>query len=648
MQVIGTAGHVDHGKSTLIHALTGIDPDRLQEEKERQMTIDLGFAWLTLPNGESVGVVDVPGHRDFIKNMLAGVDGIDAALFVVAADEGVMPQTREHLAILDLLGIDTGIIALTKVDVLVNMAEGEDWLELVEADVADTMVGTVLENAPIVPVSAQTGEGLEALTLGLQEILESSTPRPDLGRPRLPIDRVFTVSGFGTVVTGTLVDGHLEVGQEVEIQPQGLAARVRGLQTHKEKVERADPGSRVAINLTGVNKRALVRGDVVTTPGWLHPTVLVDVQLRYLPETLQSYSHAETNPKPLRHNTPLKFYSGAAETLAHVRVLGQQVLKPGETGWAQLRLQEPIALVKGDRFIVRRPSPPATIGGGVVVDPNPGRRYRRFRPTVIERLETLAQGTPAEILSQTLDRHSPTTVRDLLSESGLPEEEAAAEAMAQLLQEEQALLLTADQEIPTTPAPNQQIVSRTWWAETMGEITRQLNAHHQKFPLRVGMGREALRSGLKLDAKVFNGVMNRATAEGQVLDEGATVRLPSHEVTLSAAQQQKVNDLLARFEQDPYATPSFNESVQAIGEDVLNVLLSQGQLIQVSPAVLFLPETYEEMINDIRTYVEREGSITLAEARDLFDTSRKYAQALLEHLDEIGVTRRMGDKRLLH
>jgi selenocysteine-specific elongation factor len=644
MQVIGTAGHVDHGKSTLIHALTGIDPDRLQEEKARQMTIDLGFAWLTLPNGASVGVVDVPGHRDFIKNMLAGVGGIDAALFVVAADEGVMPQTREHLAILDLLGVEAGVIVLTKVDLLANMAEGADWLELVEADVCDTVAGTVLENAPILPVSAHTGEGLEALVHHLQEILENRPPAIDLGRPRLPIDRVFTISGFGTVVTGTLIDGYLEVGQEVEIQPRGLTARVRGLQTHKQKVERAEPGSRVAINLTGVSKNELARGHVVTTPGWLHPTVLVDVQLRYLPETLQSYSRAEQYLKPLRHNTPLKFYSGAAETLAHVRVLGQNVIGPGENGWAQLRLQEPIALVKGDRFIVRRPSPPATIGGGFVVDPNPGRRYRRFRPTVIERLETLAQGTPGEILSQTLDRRSPTTVRDLIAESGLPDEEASA-ALDRLIEQGAALLLTAS--ASTEPTPGRQIVSRSWWAEMTGEITRRLEAYHQKFPLRVGMGREALRSGLKLDAKVFNGLMERAAIEGVAIDEGATVRRPAHEVTLSAAQQQKVEELLARFERDPYAAPSVKESTEAIGEDVLNVLLDRGELIQVSSTVLFLADTYREMVDRIRAYVEREGSITLAQTRDLFDTSRKYAQALLEYLDEIGATRRVGDKRIL-
>jgi selenocysteine-specific elongation factor len=298
MRVVGTAGHVDHGKSTLVEALTGIDPDRLKEEKEREMTIDLGFAWLTLPSGEQVGIVDVPGHKDFIKNMLAGVGGIDAALFVVAADEGVMPQTREHLAIVDLLQVRGGVVAITKKD----LAEDEEWLELVMAEVAEELEGTVLAEAPIVPVSARTGEGLHALLEELDRYLQTTPARRDLGRPRLPVDRVFTIAGFGTVVTGTLSDGRLTAGQEVEILPQGLKTRIRGLQTHKEKIETAVPGSRVAINLGGVSTDQLKRGDVVTLSGALKPTRLIDVRLQYLADT----------PKPLKHNAASPRPGGSA------------------------------------------------------------------------------------------------------------------------------------------------------------------------------------------------------------------------------------------------------------------------------------------------------------------------------------------------
>jgi len=634
MHVIGTAGHVDHGKSTLVLALTGIDPDRLREEKEREMTIDLGFAWLTLPNGEPVGIVDVPGHRDFIENMLAGVGGIDAALFVVAADEGVMPQTREHLAILDLLGVDKGVVALTKTDI----AESAGWVELVSADVSETLEDTVLEGAPIIPVSARTRQGLDELTTALEEMLTQVKPRRDRGRPRLPIDRVFTISGFGTVVTGTLADGSFETGQEVEIQPKGLKARVRGLQTHKEKVERAVPGSRVAMNLSGVSKAELARGDVVTTPGWLRDTVLVDVQLRYLPAA----------PRPLRHNAQLKFFCGAAEAMTHVRLLGQDQLRPGETGWAQLRLKNPVALVKGDRFIVRLPSPPTTVGGGIIVDAHPGRRHRRFRPEVIARLETLAQGSPAEILLQALERRGPTVARDLLSSSGLGD--AAAEALTQLLDEGQAIVLNgreAASKEQDWAHSSHLIVSHSWWSGLTDHISRELAAHHEKFPLRAGMGREALRSGLKLDAKVFNAAMARAAAEGLVVEEGATVRLPSHEVQLTPDQQRRVDALLAEFRRQPYTTPSYKESVAAVGEEVLGVLATRGDLVQVSPEVLFLPETHEEMVARVRAHITQEGSITLAQVRDMFQTSRKYAQGLLEHLDEIGVTKRVGDERVL-
>jgi selenocysteine-specific elongation factor len=631
VHVIGTAGHVDHGKSTLVHALTGIDPDRLREEKEREMTIDLGFAWLTLPSGESVGIVDVPGHRDFIENMLAGVGGIDAALFIVAADEGVMPQTREHLAILDLLGVGTGIVALTKVD----LAESDEWIELVAADVSETLKGTALVGVPIIPVSARTGQGLDELTAALQQMLTRVEPRRDLGRPRLPIDRVFTISGFGTVITGTLADGCFEVGQEVEIQPRGLKARVRGLQTHKEKIERAMPGSRVAMNLSGVGKAALARGDVVTTPGWLRSTVLVDVQLRYLPGA----------PRPLRHNAQLKLFSGAAETMARVRLLGQDRLSPGETGWAQLRLQGPVVLVKGDRFVVRVPSPPATVGGGIIVDPHPGRQHRRFRPEVIARLETLAQGSPAEILLQALERRGPTPARDLISASGLGE--AGPEALTQLLVEGQAVLLSSQTDIQQLASSNQLLASRAWWSVLVDRISRELSSYHQRFPLHVGLGREALRSGLKLEPKVFNAGLARAVAEGLIADEGATVRLPSHEVQLSPDQQRQVDSLLAQFRHQPYTTPSVKDSSAAVGEDVLGVLIARGDLVQVSPEVLFLSQTYEEVVSRIRAHIEREGSITLAQVRDMFQTSRKYAQGLLEHLDEIGVTKRVGDERVL-
>ncbi len=645
MHVIGTAGHVDHGKSALILALTGINPDRLREEQERGLTIDLGFAWLTLPDGETVGIVDVPGHRDFIENMLAGVGSIDGTIFVVAADESVMPQTREHLAILDLLEIDAGVVAITKTDVI----ESDEWLELVLEDVAETLTGTVLEDAPLVLTSAREKRGLDQLLSALQDVLAESEPQRDRGRPRLPVDRVFTVSGFGTVVTGTLIDGHLETGQAVEILPRGLKARVRGLQTHKEKIERAVPGSRVAINLSGVDKDQLKRGDVVASPDSLHATTLVDVRMRYLPDILWP-DLGQFAQRPMRHNTTFKFYTGAAQVMARARLLGQEALLPGEVGWVQLELQEPVAMMRGDRYIVRLPSPPTTVGGGIVVDPSPGRKHRRFRSQVIDRLETLAEGSPAEILFQTLQREMPVSADLLLKASRLGD--GASEALGELLDENRALYLdwevdqaASDAEEPVSAEAL--IVSQDWWSRLSDHISQTLTSYHETHPLRQGMPREALRSSLGLSPRTYDAALTRARAEGLVVDEGAMVRLSSHEVELSQEQQQRVEALWSRFRRDPYAPPSVKECVELVGDDVFRVLVNRGALVQVSSDVVFSPETYDDMVRRVREWIEREGSVTLAEVRDMFNSSRKYAQALLEHLDALEVTRRVGDKRVL-
>ncbi len=384
MRVIGTAGHVDHGKSTLITCLTGIDPDRLPEEKSRAMTIDLGFAWLSLPDGELLGIIDVPGHRDFISNMLVGVGGIDAVLFVIAADEGVMPQTREHLAILDLLDLRHGVIALTKTDLI----HDSDWLELIQTDIREQFAQTSLANLEIIPVSAVSGSGIPTLRKHLTGL--APRPRPDLGRPRLPIDRVFTVSGFGTVVTGTLLGGTLQLGDSVLVQPSGLKGRIRGLQTYQQQVTTAQPGIRVAVNLAGVERSGVKRGDVLALPDTFTPTQRLDVRFRHLP----------TANTVLKHDAQVKLYVGTAETTARVRLLADDQLAPGADSWVQFELDRPLVITSGDRVIVRRPSPAQTIGGGVIVDAHPARRWRRFQPTVLHELEIRLTGTPAERLAQ--------------------------------------------------------------------------------------------------------------------------------------------------------------------------------------------------------------------------------------------------------
>jgi len=628
--VIGTAGHVDHGKSTLIKALTGIDPDRLQEEKERGMTIDLGFAWLRLPSGREVSIVDVPGHERFIKNMLAGVGGIDVALLVVAADEGLMPQTEEHLAILDLLQVKSGVVAITKKDLV-----DEEWLALVEEELRERLQSTTLRQAPLLAVSAVTGEGLPALIASLDHLLATTPPKRDVGRPRLGIDRAFTVAGFGTVVTGTLVDGKLSLGQEVEIvrvgreQAPPLRSRVRGLQTHKRKVETALPGTRVAVNLTGVAVEDLQRGDVVTTPGWLETTLLVDGRLRLL----------ASRPKPLAHNSEVSFHTGAAEAEARVRLLEGNTLAPGATGWVQVQLAAPLAVAKGDFFIVR--SPVTTLGGGQIVDPHP-RRHKRGQARVLAALETLAKGSPEEIVLQTLGTAPPMEVATLIAQTHLPGDQGRA-ALGQLIASGQALIL--GDEGPSSPRAL--VVSAAGWRELGERVATILRAYHQQNPLRGGMPKEELKSRLALPARVFNESLARWLASSVLAEEGAAVRLPSHQARFTPEQQQRVERLLARMAQSPYTPPARAEIEQELGAEVLAALLEQGKLYKVSEEIVFLRSAYEEMVRRTVETIRARGRVTAAEVRDLFNTSRKYAIAFLEHLDEERITRRVGDERVL-
>ena len=476
MRVIGTAGHVDHGKSTLIQALTGTHPDRLKEEQEREMTIDLGFAWWHLPDGEEIGVVDVPGHRDFIENMLAGVGGIDAALFVVAADEGVMPQTREHLAILDILKIKSGVVALTKID----MVKDPEWLDLVEEELRQEFSGTVLEGAPIVRVSARTGENLEQLHLTLQEVLSQNPHRPDLGRPRLPIDRVFTIAGFGTVVTGTLVDGHFSVGDEVVILPGDQHGRIRGLQTHQRKEDRAVPGSRTAVNISGVDLDEVRRGQVVAFPKTFTTTRRMDVAFDLLPDSAF----------PLEHNTEVKLFIGSAEVIARVRLIGAETLAPGESGWLQLETPEPVVAARGDRYILRRPSPGETIGGGVVLDPNPRRRHKRFSEAVQARLKALAQGSPEEILMQALIALGTGTFGEVQQAANM-EDTAAQAAVESLLASGQIIPLDGDGKALISKT---RLAARPYWEQTAAKFLAILKEYHHKYPLRLGMPTEEVKS----------------------------------------------------------------------------------------------------------------------------------------------------------
>ncbi|HVN53422.1 MAG TPA: selenocysteine-specific translation elongation factor [Anaerolineaceae bacterium] len=625
MRVIGTAGHVDHGKSTLIAALTGSHPDRLKEERDREMTIDLGFAWLELANGETIGIVDVPGHRDFIENMLAGVGGIDAALFVVAADEGVMPQTREHLAILDLLQISNGVIALTKADLI----DDPEWFDLVEAEVRQAIQGTVLENAPLVRVSAKTRMGLPALVEALARQLEAQPARPDLGRPRLPIDRVFTMSGFGTVVTGTLTDGQFYLGDEVEVLPSGLHGRVRGLQIHNRMVKVAVPGSRTAINIAGLNVDQIHRGDVVASPEKYLPTRRLDVDFRLL-------SSVETS---LKHNAEVKLFLGTAEVIARTRVLGGEELLPGQSGWLQLELRDPVVALRGDRFILRRPSPGETLGGGEVVDPQPGERHKRFSEEVLARLQDLRGGSPAEVLFQASLVSGLAPLGEVVQKARL--ETAQAESAAEELISK-GDLLALDGE-----GKDLLVIALPQWNALRGQVLEVVKAYHQSYPLRQGIPREELKSRLKMQNRPFLAAMHRLIARGDLMEKGALLSLADHQVVFNPQQEQVYRAVLARFTQAPYSPPSLKEVQAELGEELVNALLARGDLIQVSPEVVFFNRDYAALVEGVKGYLQDHLTLTVAEFRDRYQTSRKYALAFLEHLDSIGVTVRVGDDRRL-
>lgn len=629
MRVIGTAGHVDHGKSTLIEALTGTHPDRLKEEQAREMTIELGFGWLTLPNGEEIGIVDVPGHRDFIENMLSGISGIDAALLVIAADEGVMPQTKEHLAILDLLQIPAGLIVMTKTD----LASDSEWLDLLEADIRSAVSKTVFKNAPIVRVSARTNAGLKELTTDLQALLENKPARLDLNRPRLPIDRVFSMSGFGTVVTGTLSDGHLSIGDEVEILPSGQKGRVRGLQTHKKKEETAIPGSRTAVNISGVETELIRRGEVVVHPNQYQSTRRIDARFRLLDDI----------EIPIKHGDEVKFFVGASETMATLRLLGTEELKAGEEGWIQLELRDPLVTVRGDRYILRRPSPSETLGGGVVIDHLPKGRHKRFDENVLKSLESLAQGSPADVMLEASLALNVAPLKEIVTKSRLDASTAEA-ALKELLETGQLVLLEngkLDIKSDTLAA------ALPHWNDLHGRVETILDTFHKQFPLRRGIPREELKSKLKVTPRIFNAVIKKLVESNTLTDARGAVSRPGYEIKFDASQQAKVQDLMRKFAKNPYATPSVKECQAEVGEEIVNALIEMNDLVAVSQDVIFRKQDYDGMVEKIKIAIQQKGQITLGEVRDMLDTTRKYIQALLEHLDSIGVTMRDGDARKL-
>ncbi len=627
MRVIGTAGHVDHGKSTLVEALTGYHPDRLREEREREMTIVLGFAWMTLPSGEEVGIVDVPGHRDFIENMLSGIGGIDAVLFVVAADEGVMPQTKEHLAILDLLQIQDGIIALTKTD----LVDDPEWLDLVEADIRKEVSGTVLQDAPIVRVSAKSRSGVDSLKDALDVLLSKHPNRRDFGRPRLSVDRVFSLAGFGTIVTGTLQDGVFRVGDKISILPAGIDGRIRGLQTHKTDESFAVPGSRTAINISGISVAEIHRGDVVTHPGDYRPTRRLDVHFR-LVDDVQA---------PLAHNMSVKLFLGASETLARVRLLGKEKLLPGDDGWLQLEPENPVVAFRGDRYILRRPSPGETLGGGVIVDPYADRRYKRFDKTVLERLQAYLKGDPGDLVMLALAANELLSIREISDKTEMSVGQVTALVEKQL---ENGNVIAFGENLTD---PETRLMLQAKWTEMKEWLQKSLRTYHQENPLRKGMLKEELKSRLHSSQKAFNLFLQKLVEDGVLVENGKYLALEGFQVALTAKDKALADALLQRFRKAPFSPPTVKDCRSAIGNDLFAALIEQDVFIKVSDDVVFEQEVYQRMKQDVKSLIEKNGRITVAEMRDYFGTSRRYALAFLEHLDSLGFTKRVGDVRKL-
>jgi len=608
--VVGTAGHIDHGKSTLIQALTGIDPDRLEEEKRRGMTIDLGFAYLTLSSGRLVGIVDVPGHARFIRNMLAGVHGLDAVLLVVAADEGVMPQTVEHLEIVDLLDIHRGLAVVTKVDLV-----EPDWLELVTAEVSETLSRTSLRDVEILPVSAVTGQGLEELKLRLDALLAATPAREDRKRPRLPIDRVFTISGFGTVVTGTLVDGSLKVGEEVELRPSDRRVRIRGLEQHNRRVEVAEPGSRVAANLVGVEKEDLHRGEVLARVGTMTATRRADASVRVLRDS----------PRPLRHGAQLLVHTGTAEVGARAIVLAADQIEPGHSGWIQLYMARAIAVAAGDRFVLRLPTPSATIAGGTFADVNP-RRHPRHDERVWESLERRAGG---DVLQEELRKYPRGITVQALLKATLAE--------------------GADVSGLDARRTGEWLFAPEAWAAISRRAGQALGEYHRAHPLRAGMPREELKSRLGLAPAAFGAAVAELARDGTLVEHGGELALPAHRVEIDPTAGGPAGRLLELLAAQPFAPPSLPEAMREAGAsgEVIHALARSGDLVRLSEDVAFTRAAFEAALDLVRETVKADGAVTVATLRDRMGASRRPVLALLEYLDARRITRRVGDQRVL-
>jgi selenocysteine-specific elongation factor len=628
--ILGTAGHIDHGKTALIKALTGTDTDRLKEEKLRGITIELGFASIDLPSGQHLGIVDVPGHEKFIKNMVAGATGIDMVAMVIAADEGVMPQTREHMEICTLLEIKQGLVVLTKSDLV-----DEEWQELVIEDVNEFTRGTFLEGQPVLPVSSVTGQGMPEFIKALDELSAMTPSRSVKSLFRLPIDRVFSIKGFGTVITGTLISGRVETGDTIMIYPSGITSKVRGIQIHNQSVHFAEAGMRTAINFQGLEKASVQRGEVVSSPGALRPSYMLDVSIHFL----------ESNKKPIKNRTLIRFHTGTSEILGHVVLLDKDEIIPGETTVAQIRLDSPVVVVSDDKFVIRSYSPVRTIGGGQILNPLP-QKHKRFKKSISEGLKTLITQPPEEIIAYHVDNsgYRGVSFSDLKIMTNMSEKQLD-NALQKLMSIK--TVLCADRE-------NRIYIHKNCFENLNKKILFFLENYHRTNPLKAGMPKEELKSKLpSAGLKLFNLILDMMIKNKEVISEEETVRLSSHTVSLGGDQAEVKEKILTTYLKSGLCPPYFKDLSKTLDIDakrakaVLMLLVEQGIIIKTKEDLYFHAEAVNNLKKRLVDFLLTHGEITTPQFKEMTGTTRKYLIPLIEYFDSKNVTIRIGDIRRL-
>ena len=631
--ILGTAGHIDHGKTSLIRALTGIDTDRLKEEKLRGITIELGFAHMDMPGGERLGIVDVPGHEKFVKHMVAGATGIDLVALVIAADEGVMPQTREHMEICELLRVKKGIVVLTKTD----LVEDPDWLEMVRDDVIAYLKGTFLEGSEIVAVSAATGEGIEELKKSLARLFAEVAPKSSEGAFRLPVDRVFTMRGFGTVITGTSISGRLRVGDPVIIYPEGLKSKVRGIQVHGGDVEEVLPGQRTAVNLQGMERALIERGNVLASAGALHPSHMVDIELQLL----------KSAPRPLKHRAKIRFHTGTAEHLATIVLLDREELKQGEKTFAQVRLDQATAVLRGDRFVLRSYSPVQTIGGGSVLNPIPRKHKGPAKREAARALENLFNSSDPDIILWHL--HD-------AGWAGLDESELRIRANLPLKFLDKTLQqFMSGGKVVIYDKDNRRLIDPGALEEMKSSVTEILADYHGRFPLKAGMPKEEIPALLArtVDPRLYNFVLRHLAEEGKIALEMEWVRLSTHKVALSR-DEETIREKIEKAFRDAGLQPPFFRDVEPTlpgtakqHQEVLQWMLTKGALVKTKEDIYFHATAMAQLQERLVAWLKEHGEITTPQFKDMTGASRKYTIPLIEYFDGQKVTIRIGEVRKL-